>query len=545
MYMLLNQRKVIRLLSCIIFLFVLFDVSAKGWGDKNDLTTIAKIKKDIDTLSHEIMEGRLTGSPGADAAAAYIESRFTQIGLQPYKGKYKWEFTSVGGKRLTKNAYCKVFEKNLMLGTDILFLPYGEGPTLNGLAYPDVFEPGNTWLVSLKNMKGFENINPQKSMYEFAKYAMAHEAAGVIFLNDIDASIDLNPQNLAKFESLPIAVAFMYHKAYNYFIKSNLKKDWIDIDAKLGYEDAKSTGKNVTAFIDNRAAQTIVITAHYDNMGNMGALYPGANQNASGIAGLLYLAELLKNSKLSTYNYLFIAWSGTIQNFQGSRAFIKQHDLLMGSVNGLIELDCIGTMHPKRKDMYCNGVMTSPQWYQTLLENNTTNFRLQIDSSGYGYGDYAIFYQKDIPVLRLSSGYNKNYLTPDDLPNTVSHNSIAEISQYVFRIITQISSFEKLSFTKTQDIVPELQKLKVDLGIIPDFTFNENGIRIDASIPHRIAARAGLQSGDVILKIGEFIIVDFIDYIEAIKKSNKDKEITIVASRDGIEYKYFVTLKED
>jgi S1-C subfamily serine protease len=84
----------------------------------------------------------------------------------------------------------------------------------------------------------------------------------------------------------------------------------------------------------------------------------------------------------------------------------------------------------------------------------------------------------------------------------------------------------------------------VDVGILPDFSFNENGIRIDGCIPYKLANKSGLQAGDIITKIGEFIIIDFDDYIEAIKKSNKEKETAITVNRGGVEFKFFMLMKE-
>lgn len=529
-------------LVTVAFLFPLF-ASAKGFGDKGENTALAKIKKDIDTLCSEKMEGRLTGTDGEQLAANYIESRFQQIGLSPYKGKYKNEFTSVGGTRLGKNAYFKLFDKNLILNSDVIFMPFGEGNSLSGFAYPEVFEQDNVWLVSLKKMKTFENINPQKSMYEFAKLAAENHSKGIVFLNDIDATIDLSASNLGKFEPISIPVAFISHKAYNYFIKPNLKKDWIEFDAKLGFEEAKSTGKNVMGLIDNRAALTIVIGSHYDHLGNLGVLYPGAN-SVSGIAGLLYLATLLNDDQFSQYNYLFVAFSGKEQNLQGSKAFVKQNETLLNSYSCFVNLDMIGSLNPKNRNIYVSGINTSSTWLPTIFKINTTSLKLNIDSSGYGLSDITPFYLKNIPVLNVSTGCGLDYMTANDKPNKVSQNSVLEVSNFLYRTIADLSKQTKLTFSKTYDVLPDIQKLKVDLGIIPDFTFNENGIRIDGCVPMKLADKAGLQAGDVIMKIGEFTIIDFDDYIEAIKKSNKEKETVIVVKRDGIEFKFFVLLKD-
>jgi hypothetical protein len=150
-------KRYIRLL--IIAILLPFFTAAKRGSDKWEKSVLASIKKDIDTLCSENMEGRLTGSDGEQLAANYIESRFKQIGLSPYKGNYQSAFSSISRTQLVKNAYFKLFDKNLILNSEVLFMEYGLGNSMNGFAYPEVYEQGNVWLVSLKAMKTFENTN--------------------------------------------------------------------------------------------------------------------------------------------------------------------------------------------------------------------------------------------------------------------------------------------------------------------------------------------------------------------------------------------------
>jgi hypothetical protein len=354
--------------------------------------------------------------------------------------------------------------------------------------------------------------------------------------------VDLSPSNLGKFSPIPIPVAFISYNAYNHFIKPNLKKDWIEFEAKFSYEDAKSDGKNVMGYLDNNAEFTIVIGSHFDHVGNRG-VYPGAN-SVSGVASLLFLAAELDKDEFSKYNYLFIAFSGKEQNLLGSKSFVKQYDTSLSSFNCMLNIDMIGGLSPKNRNLYISGVNTSASWLPILNQINTPNLKLNIDSSGYGFSDYTSFYTKNIPVLNFSTGCGIDYLTTNDKPSVASQNSILEVSNYVFNVLTELISQTKLSFNKTVDILPEIQKLKVDIGILPDFSFNENGIRIDGCIPFKLADKSGLLAGDIITKIGEFTIIDFDDYIEAIKKSNKEKETAITVNRGGVVFKFFMLMKE-
>lgn len=112
----------------------------------------------------------------------------------------------------------------------------------------------------------------------------------------------------------------------------------------------------------------------------------------------------------------------------------------------------------------------------------------------------------------------------------------------VYKTLSELSLTTKPVFTKPQELLPKLKNVKVDMGIMPDFSFQEEGLRIGACLKNKLAATTGFQSGDVIIKIGEYPIYDVDDYVKALKKSSEDRETAIIIKRGKEEYKFFVLL---
>ncbi len=506
----------------------------------NSPTPIEKIKSDVKELCSPRYEGRLSGTNGESLSANFIERRFKSIGINGYKNKYQWAYNFKGGMTIGKDAYFKIANKSISIGQDVIFLPYANGNKLNGLAMPKVYEPNNVWLVPISTLNVNSTNSPQKLLYEFATKCVGQEASSIIFLNDMDNTQDLNMQNIENYTPISIPVAFLNYKAYKEHILPNLKKDWIDIDATLGYENTSGVSNNVIACIDNKAPFYVVVAAHYDHLGNMGVLYPGANDNASGVAALLSLAEQVKFYGLKRFNYVFVAFSGNEFDFQGVKGFLQQNEFLLNNITCYINLDMVGRIDDK-KQLFLTGVGTSPFW-GTIIQRANTSFSLQIDSCGKSYNDISLFYEKNIPVLNISSGYNQDYKRYTDTEDKINYNGIFDVVNFTYKIISEIDKQTKLIFNQTGDNFKYLSKLKNDIGILHDFSFNQNGCRVATTLPNSKADKAGIISGDIILKIGSFNIIDVDDYVEALSKSTPGKEVMIIVKRNKIDYKFFVTL---
>jgi aminopeptidase YwaD len=526
----------------LLFLLLPMVVFSKGnTTDKADQSAKGRYLQDIQYLCMNTLEGRQTGTEGEKMAADFIQTRFEGIGLLPYKGKYQWDFTLQGGTVLGKDAYVAFNDQRLQIGSEIQFLPYSYGNEFHGATMPGVDEPGNVWLVPLSKALVQRTNTPHKILYEYTRSLMEHQPTAIVYFNDMGASADITLAGSSKFDALTLPVAIVNHAAAQKFIRGNLLRDWIYVDAKLGYEQTNSTGKNVCGYIDNRSPLTVLVTAHYDHIGMQGGFMPGADNNASGVAGLFYLAEQLKVNRMTGYNYLFVAFSGKEENLQGSAAFAKQMEGSLNAFSCMVHLNMIGRFKNAVRDIYVTGAGTSPTWAQ-IIPKISLGYNFRIDSCGYTSTDITSFYLKNIPTLQFSTGYHDDYQTEQDVPDRINSAGAIEVLNLVYKTLSELSLTTKPVFTKPQELLPKLKNVKVDMGIMPDFSFQEEGLRIGACLKNKLAATTGFQSGDVIIKIGEYPIYDVDDYVKALKKSSEDRETAIIIKRGKEEYKFFVLL---
>ncbi len=308
--------------------------------------------------------------------------------------------------------------------------------------------------------------------------------------------------------------------------------------ATTGGEDR--VGHNVIGFIDNKAEQTIVIGAHYDHLG-MGipmaslhtgdpAIHNGADDNASGVAAMLYLAEQLVSSPAKKNNYLFIGFSGEELGLYGSKFFTNNPTIDLNTVNYMLNMDMVGRLN-EEKVLAVYGVGTSPIWKEKLEQLNRGNFKIKTTESGIGPSDHTSFYLKDIPVLHFFTGQHGDYHKPSDDSQLINYAGIKEIADFMLRLIEDLDSTGKLEFTKTKDEQQQATSFKVTLGVMPDYVYDGEGMRIDAVMDDRPAKKAGLEGGDVIIKIGDVEVKTIYDYMEGLSKFSKGDSTEVKVKR--------------
>lgn len=309
-------------------------------------------------------------------------------------------------------------------------------------------------------------------------------------------------------------------KYYQYFqktIKSNPHAE------KASPDDPVVIGKNVGAFVDNKSDHTIIIGAHYDHLGLGGegslhtgepAIHNGADDNASGIAAMLSLATYISKHKWKS-NFLFLAFSGEEKGLWGSNFFVDNSPIGLDDINYMINMDMVGRLNDKRQ-LAIYGTGTSPVWSSTLERIKSPTFELSTKESGVGPSDHTSFYLEDIPVLHFFTGQHDDYHRPSDDHEKINYAGISDIVQYISSILVKLDAQGKLAFTKTKDDTPQRRDFKVTLGVIPDYLYNEKGMRIDGVREERPAANAGILKGDIIIKIGDVDIVDMMSYMQAL-----------------------------
>ncbi|WP_452225402.1 M28 family peptidase [Lacinutrix chionoecetis] len=301
--------------------------------------------------------------------------------------------------------------------------------------------------------------------------------------------------------------------------------------------DSTITGTNVIGLIDNKAENTIIIGAHYDHLG-LGAegslhrgeiaIHNGADDNASGIAVMLNLAEKLK-AKNTNNNYLFMAFSGEEMGLLGSNYFVKNPTIDTKKVNYMINMDMVGRLKAD-STLAVYGVGTSPILKQTVSSNNS-KFKLVQKESGVGPSDHTSFYNADIPVLHFFTGQHEDYHKPTDDTEKLNYDGMQTISNYIFEIITDLDNNGKLPFRATKNESDDLPKFEVGLGVIPDYLFDGKGLRIDGTREDTPATNAGIQKGDIVVKMGGNNVTDMKSYMGALSNYKKGDTTKVTVKR--------------
>lgn len=326
-----------------------------------------------------------------------------------------------------------------------------------------------------------------------------------------------------------------------YFQTFSVKKTANPHEMEFGGNDSSSiTGRNVIGRIDNQALSTIIIGAHYDHLGYGGfgslytgepAIHNGADDNASGVAGMLYLANRLQ-SCCDNYNFAFIAFSGEERGLWGSNYFTDNPSIDLDKVNYMVNMDMIGRMKPERSlAIYGNG--TSPSWDNLLEQANKDSIKLVLDPSGIGPSDHTSFYLEDIPVLHFFTGQHEDYHKPSDDEEKINYGGMLEVLQMIHRIIVEANTMDTLAFTETPDTSQAgMRSFKVTLGVIPDYLFDGEGMRIDGVRPGRPAANAGLEDGDIVINMGDIEVSSMDSYMDALSQFEPGQTIIIIVKRD-------------
>lgn len=301
--------------------------------------------------------------------------------------------------------------------------------------------------------------------------------------------------------------------------------------------------RNVVGFLDNGGENTIVIGAHYDHLGygEESSLYfgddvlihNGADDNASGTSLLLDLANRLAAKNLKS-NYLFIAFSGEEMGLLGSNYFLKNPTVSKDEINYMINMDMVGRLNEENK-LSVSGV-GSAKIFKQIINSNNSQFNLVEfgSSSGFGSSDHASFYYEDIPVLSFFTGQHEDYHKPSDDSDKINFEGIEKISDYIEDIIEELDSAEKLDFIKAEEAKNATPRFKVGLGVMPDYLYDEGGMKISAiTSDEKPAGKAGLQKNDIVIKMGDINVIDMMSYMNALS-TFKEGDITIIQiKREG------------
>jgi hypothetical protein len=305
--------------------------------------------------------------------------------------------------------------------------------------------------------------------------------------------------------------------------------------------------KNVAGLLQGTSDsdEVIIIGAHYDHlgMGEFGSLsssekpriHNGADDNASGTAGVLELAEYFAANRPET-DILFLAFSGEEMGLLGSQYFVENPTVDLENVLAMINMDMVGRMSNERLMIF--GVATSDDWESILTEANADSLDLDLVPDGTGASDHTSFYYKDIPVLHYFTDTHADYHRPSDDTEWINAEGEEQLLSHLVRVINQLDELDKEQLAFTEAPGEQQRNMTMDgptLGVLPDYGYDGEGFRITGVSEGRAADNAGLEGGDVITNIGGMDIADIYKYMEALNELEVGQSTMVTVLRDGEE----------
>lgn len=305
--------------------------------------------------------------------------------------------------------------------------------------------------------------------------------------------------------------------------------------------------RNVVGFVEGsgRSGQYIIIGAHYDSQGTGGiismdesdesAIHPGADDNASGVAGLLELADHFADNRPQK-NMLFIAFSGEELGLLGSRHFVDEMKISPDSVAAMINLDMIGRLTDNELTIFGTG--TSNRWNEILRSVEDDSLVITRAPSGTGASDHTSFYESEIPVLHYFTGTHENYHRPTDTADKINVQGIRRVTDHIIELVEELDSYDATEIEFSESTNPHSATFDMDgptLGVLPDYGYSGDGFRVQGVRAGEPADRGGIKDGDVIIQMGGTDISDIYDYMEKLSDVEEGDQLTITVRRDDQE----------
>ena len=639
----------------------------------NATPSVDRLQQIIGYLASDALDGRRTGTKGANDAANYIAGEFGRLGLRPgmpapqparaeAQARYLQPFPYVSSVELGKNnlffvnpgraddtAQFMVGEDWMPLGfstngsiknTEAVFAGYGISSL--ELKYDDYSVSNVKDRVAIVFAGTPDGDNPHGQFVQAGQIRFkvaAARAAGARALVIIASEQKLNDDRLSRLSydnngEAGIPVLLISRRLAQKILTFGTLEDYratadvrqvdtyikrdkptssvveipkslalrssmvrLKLDLTIDVVRRESPSFNVVGILPGSDPklkdETIVIGAHYDHLGRGGEgslapregdIHHGADDNASGVAGVLELARILSSSNPKPRRTIvFIAFSGEEEGLIGSSYYVNHPIVPLANTVAMINMDMIGRLQNKK--LIIGGVGTSQEWRAMVNEENIMQsvevsvnapvvgsanislnppampivvgangqpvvtmdpgkqFLLTLNEDGYGPSDHSSFYSKQIPVLFFWTGTHEDYHKPSDTADKIFYAGEARIISFVERIVRDIDTSDKRpTYTVAKsESQGRSTGFRVYLGTIPNYADTNDGLKLDGVRDDSPAAKAGLKAGDRVVKMAGHDVKNVYDYTYALGEMKAGQEYEVELIRDGKRITFRIT----
>jgi Zn-dependent M28 family amino/carboxypeptidase len=302
--------------------------------------------------------------------------------------------------------------------------------------------------------------------------------------------------------------------------------------------------------------QSVVVGAHYDHLGlgwpearegRKGKVHPGADDNASGVAVLIELARVLAKAPQPDRTIVFVAFSGEEAGKRGSRHYVASaKNFLADKCIGMVNLDTVGRLGKGK--LLVLGAGSAQEWVHIFRGAGfVTGVDIETVSQELDSSDQKSFQEKGVPAVQLFSGPHSDYHRVTDTFDKIDAEGLVKVASVAKEAVEYLAGrSEPLSGTGKAAAIPATTKSerKVSLGTIPDFAYEGKGFRLSGVMPASPAEAAGMQEGDVIIKINTVPVSGLKDFSDILKTLKPGDRVSILFLRAGKERKVEAVVKE-
>ena len=551
----------------------------------------------VETLASDRFAGREAGSTGEQQAGDYIAAQLARIGARPLPGRQdvfmSFDFTAGsrdGGSQLSSGS------QRFSAPADVVALSFSDDGTVSapavfagyGIVVPEAQNFGYDSYATLDVkdkavvvLRYFPEDADKETKSILARYSdLRYKALAARQRGAKALLVVTGPRSPNAGQTVPItfdtalagsgipaasisgkAAAALFGSRSIESVQKELDSgnphvagfalDGVTVELSTKLVREKRTARNVVAFLPATSPVTgvekpwIVVGAHYDHLGlgrngnslasgaDVGKPHVGADDNASGSAAVLAVAEAFAHRPMRRRNLVVALWSAEEIGLIGSNTFVNAPPIPLNQVAAYFNFDMVGRMQDNKLAVQATGSSTT---WASLIEraNVAAGFNLNLQPDPYQPTDVATFNQASVPSLNFTTGAHLDYHKPSDTPDKINYEDLDRIAEFATTIAARLMESDQApQFVKVEQSSQTVNRtgVRVFTGTVPDYAADAKGLLLGGVIGGGPAEQAGLQKGDVIIEIAGQTIANIYDYTYALELLKIGEPVKVVYMR--------------
>jgi hypothetical protein len=344
----------------------------------------------------------------------------------------------------------------------------------------------------------------------------------------------------------------------------------LTVSGQAGLEQTSAAARNVIGRVPgtDSGGEAVVIGAHFDHLGvrkpmmrefKGGQLvkrrvepeiHNGADDNASGVSGLIEIARMFTEGPAPKRDVLFIAFTGEEAGLLGSTHYVNHPPVPLDRTVAMLNMDMIGRMPPDSDKLQVFGARTAPTFMETLESaGKETGLTISPAADAGGRSDHAPFYRKQVPSMHFFSGHHGDHHKPSDDSDKINAAAGAKIASLIYRVARQIAdsaarpTFQPETQAAGADTQGPRMTYRVVMGLTPGYVNDgQPGMLVEAVSKEGPAEMAGMKAGDRIIRVNGKKIANIYDYMASTRNNKPGDTVEVVVLRERSEHSLRVQL---